>query len=116
MQKILKLVDIITGYMGSSDNPQKIATRMMGVYAMILSQFVEPIIRLYFSFQTVPSGVTPEQWAQYVNNAVQGLNSLGEPLVLILGAIWWGWGLFKYATRELSQKVQGIINRGSLPR
>ena len=115
MEKVLKLIDIIVGYTGSSDNPQKIATRLVGVYAMILSQFVEPIIRLYFSFQTIPEGVTPEQWAGFVNNAVSTLNSLGEPIVLVLGGLWWGWGLIKYATRELNKKVQGMRKPIELP-
>jgi asparagine N-glycosylation enzyme membrane subunit Stt3 len=60
MERTKRILSAIIGYAGSSEAPQKMSLRLMGIITGVLSQF-SPIIALVVSkVVTLPAGVTAD--------------------------------------------------------
>lgn len=76
MQKIKAIIQAFTGYAGSSENPEKVSARFMGIALGIASQFA-PLISSFFSVNV----------EQFVTQA--------QPIVLLVAALMWTYGAIK---------------------
>lgn len=76
MQKIKVIIQAFTGYAGSSENPEKVSARFMGIALGIASQFA-PLISSFFSVNI----------EQFVNQA--------QPVVLLVAVLMWTYGAIK---------------------
>lgn len=82
MKKIKQVLNAIIGYAGSSEAPQKMSMRFMGIITGIISQ-LSPIIALVVSKMIdLPNGVSATAY-------VGGLSNMIEPIVLSFACILW---------------------------
>lgn len=82
MNRIKQVLQALTGYIRSSDNPQQTSLRFMGIITGIAAQF-SPIIALIVSkVVTLPAGVSPDQY-------VASLTQLIEPVALSIACLMW---------------------------
>ena len=71
-----KIFQAFTGYAGSSENPEKVSARFMGIVVGLASQFA-PIVSTFFSVDI----------QIYVNQV--------EPIVLLVACLMWFYGAVK---------------------
>ncbi len=76
MQKLKAVLQAFTGYAGSSENPEKISARFMGIALGVASQ-VAPVITALFSVDVT----------HFVNEA--------QPVVLLVACVMWTCGAIK---------------------
>lgn len=76
MKKLKAILQAFTGYAGSSENPEKVSARFMGIALGIASQFA-PLISSFFSVNV----------EQFVTQA--------QPIVLLVAALMWAYGAIK---------------------
>lgn len=102
MEKIKTFLNALIGYAGSSENPQKMSMRFMGILMGLISQF-SPIIALIVERLTdKPTGVAPEVYIQDLITTIQ-------PIMLSIACVLWVIGAIGAVMRH--PKVAGILKR-----
>ena len=74
--KITAIIQAFTGYAGSSENPEKVSARFMGLALGIVSQ-IAPLISSFFPFD------------------IEVFANQAQPIVLLTACILWAYGAVK---------------------
>ena len=82
MKKLTLVLRALIGYSGSSEDPSKMSARFMGVILGAVSQFIPLITLVATKFMTIPAGMSVEQY-------VDGLTAIAQPLTLLVACIIW---------------------------
>lgn len=76
MKKLKAIIQAFTGYAGSSENPEKVSARFVGIMMGFVSQFA-PIISSVFSIDA------------------QAFAIQAQPLILVFAVLMWSFGAVK---------------------
>lgn len=90
MKKLLKGINAFVGFAGSSENPQKMSMRMMGVFMGVVSQFMPLIAMAVEKFVELPPGMSAEMFVTNFTSSV-------EPVILLIAVVIWLIGAFRAA-------------------
>jgi len=87
MDRIKTALNALVGYAGSSENPQKMSLRFMGILTGLISQF-SPLLSLVVAhFSVLPAGVTVEQFSASLSGVIEPMILTGACLMWIIGAV-----------------------------
>ena len=92
MQKIKAIIQAFTGYAGSSESPEAVSTRFMGIAIGLVSQFAPIIVALFHPSVDI---------TQFVNAA--------QPIVLLVAIVMWLYGAIKACW--LAAKASPVVGR-----
>lgn len=81
MQKLKSVLNALVGYAGSSENPEKMSLRLMGIITGIVSQF-SPLISLVVAHTT-------NLCTAGMNTCTAQFTSVIEPIVLTMACVMW---------------------------
>lgn len=106
MNKIQKVIQALTGYAGSSENPEKFSLRMMGIVTTVMSQF-SPIISYIVVHSTNLCATQP------VDQCLSAYTNMLEPIFMTVGCALWliGAGKAVYKALQNSDTPVGAFLR-----
>lgn len=104
MKKFLRAINAFVGFAGSSENPQKMSMRMMGVFMGVVSQFTPLIAMLIEKFVELPPGMTAETFVSSLTAAI-------EPVILLIAVVLWLLGAFRaaWAAFNIQERVGAYL-------
>ena len=101
-EKLLAVIQAVTGFAGSSESPEKVSLRLIGLFTAGMSKFI-PVVSLFVAYTM--KGVTPEQ----VQATADGITAVAQPIVLFGACLIWITGAFKAGYKAWIQPTMGRI-------